>query len=143
MQKHLIFDARLLHPIARAKFDTLTAWLASAYTIGEIATLFKPFEGYRTPQRQALLADKSREDGSMVTGAGMWRSAHQFGLAVDYVALVELDGRTRWSWDDNHDWDGLARIARSLGLEVPISWDRPHVVHPAWYQVKKVLDRIT
>lgn len=114
-------DLNMLLPSAKRSFEQLEAALKIGYGRQETATRFEVFETYRTPQRQAQLA-------SPVTKARAFQSAHQFGLAVDFVPR-ELEA---WSWSDKHDWSYLRRVAQQFGLDVPINWDRAHVEHPFW-----------
>lgn len=108
----------LLHPCAIEQFAALA---------NEPALLkagFKPFETYRSPMRQLQLY----ESVPQVTKAQPWQSAHQFGLAVDFVPFIN----GMWSWADHEPWDVLARHALKHGLRVPIAWDKAHVEHPAF-----------
>ena len=97
---------------------------------------FKPFEGYRTPVRQMhlLTVDKT-------TKAGPWKSAHQYGLAVDFACvLIEGDlSRDRWTWPKDADWQWLKNLARRVGLDVPIEWDLGHVEHPDWRAIRALM----
>lgn len=124
------FNINELHPKCRDVFGLLTARLAEGYEVGGIRTLFRPFEGYRTPQRQAHLLRVEK-----TTKADAWQSAHNYGLAVDYVGWV--DGK--WSWHDDLDWDGLDTMVAQCGLLRPIRWDRPHVEHPIWRSISRQL----
>ena len=56
------------------------------------------------------------------TKAQAWQSAHNFGLAADFVPM-DPDGL--WSWRDDEDWFWLGHRARECGLSQPIKWDRP------------------
>ena len=84
--------------------------LLEGHSGGHTKTLFRPFEGLRTNERQAFLLTQG------TTKAGPWRSAHNYGLAVDYVPWV--DGK--WSWDDGHDWDFLRDVAVNFGGIMPL-----------------------
>lgn len=119
-----------LHPKVREHFRALEITLRDRYAAGLIKTEFRPFEGFRSLERQTYLFNEAR-----TTKAKAWQSAHNYGLAVDFVAWI--DGK--WSWDEAADWAGLARAANDLGLMVPIKWDRPHVEHPIWTAVKNSL----
>lgn len=114
-----------LHPAAYAQFVRLTELLADDFRAGRTKTLFRVFETYRSPeaQEQVYINGTSK--------ARAWQSAHQYGLAVDYVPWDDT-----WSWDETHDWDWLKQRARSLGLDVPIAWDKPHVQHPHFLAVR-------
>jgi hypothetical protein len=116
-------DLNLLAPIARNAFLGLDALLRRE-------TRFRCFETYRDPARQAVLyaAKKSK--------AGPFESAHQFGLAVDFVPW----GPRGWVWpaSDDSEWDDLRTAALGFGLANGISWDRPHVEHLAFAEVRRL-----
>lgn len=116
----------MLHPVMRGSVIELQKKLKEA------KLQFELFEGWRSPIRQeALYASNPR-----VTNARAWRSAHQYGLAADFVWR---DGKF-WSWDDEHPWHELKKIATSLRLDVPITWDRGHIQHPLWKRWKAAAD---
>lgn len=127
------FDYELLHPKARDHFRVLSDRLETAYKTGTTPTLFMPFEGYRDPQQQVALVKRG------VSKARPWQSAHNYGLAVDYVALSDPRSLSSWDWDNGHDWDMLRTISTNMGMCNSISWDRPHVWHPIWDAVKNHL----
>lgn len=117
----------MIHPTAFAQFRLLTAMLEADAREGKI--LFKPFETYRSPERQKMLFAQGRTtQGKRVTDATQWQSSHQYGLAVDYVGWI--DGK--WNWDDvpHEDWGRMRRAAIDCKLTQPIAGDRPHIEHP-------------
>ena len=122
------FEYERLHHKARENFRNLAIHLRQLYEGGNIETLFLPFEGFRSPERQNYLFHVEK-----TTKAKAWQSAHNYGLAVDYVAFEN----GKWSWSQHHDWAGLKTAAINRGLLVPIQWDRPHVEHPVWFQIKQ------
>lgn len=130
MTKREPFNYMRLHPKARQPFEILSIRLEEAHRGGHCRTLFKPFEGYRSPERQLFLLNVEK-----TTKAGPWQSAHNYGLAVDYVPVV--DGK--WTWDGDHDWDFLRDCATNRGLINNIRWDRPHVEHAIWHAVRSQL----
>lgn len=120
-----------LHPRARGDFARLTERLFAAYDAGATKTLFVPLQGYRSPAAQAAaLARKTSK-------AGPFASAHQFGLAVDFVPWRD-GAEGQWTWDLSEDWDFLRAAADGTGLRCNITWDRPHVEHPLWSRVQGV-----
>lgn len=140
-------DLGLLHPKFRAIATAMQHRLALDHKAGKTKTLFKVFETYRSPSRQRDLIAKG------VTKAGPYESAHQYGLAVDFVPVIDAeeaailsDMRNErrwpgWSWDDSHEWDYLTNYAKRLGLTT-ITWDRPHIEHPEWGQVREKMRTI-
>jgi hypothetical protein len=112
----------LLAPVARTAFAGLDAHLRRE-------TRFRLFETYRDPSAQetAFKAGTSK--------ARAFESAHQFGLAADFVPYAF--GRV-WEWPatDDPEWDALRLACRDFGLRNGLSWDRPHVWHPAWDRVR-------
>lgn len=110
----------LVHPICRGKFEKLASHLEDDFEAGRTKSLFKPFETYRSPERQDFLFHHLK-----TTKAMAYQSSHQFGLAVDFVAWHPVT--QHWSWSNNEDWAWLESRAIEVGLGVPIGWDRPHV----------------
>jgi hypothetical protein len=123
----------LLHPKARAQFAGLAQDLVLAHQAGTSKFLFKIYEGFRHPSRQVHLIAKG------ATKAGPWQSAHQFGLAADFVP-VEPGSNWMWTWDvPTAQWDLLHEMAARRGLAAPISWDKPHIQHPLWNKIRGYL----
>lgn len=116
------------HPLAVKAFRSLHAELVGDYTRGDIPFEFRPFETYRTPARQKLMVD------SGTSRARMYQSAHQFGLAVDYVPWTD---ERKWHWDvEVYWWSVLKGKAMKHGLDAPLSWDKAHIEHPLWNRVR-------
>lgn len=114
-------DLLHLHPAFRTKVLALHKQLAAE------GLPFQIFEGFRAPQRQQYLFDQGRtRPGPVVTHARPWSSAHQYGLAADFV-LFEND---RWSWDTagkrQRWWQRLHALGREQGLE-PLTFEMPHL----------------
>lgn len=125
-----------LNPKAVEAFEALRDALARGYETGETETLFKPFEGFRGPVRQLDLFAKG------TTKARPWKSAHNYGLAVDFVPFVPLSANRaigEWSWRADHDYKFLAATAKHCGLLVPIDWDPCHVEHPIWLKLRVIV----
>jgi hypothetical protein len=113
-----------LHPKARKQFDLLAM---------DVMPGFRIFEGFRDPGRQQALMMDPRG----VTKAGAWRSAHQYGLACDFVPWI--GGRWAWPLAEASIWDELKAAAELHGLEAPLKWDRAHIQHPLWNELKPLL----
>lgn len=138
----MISQLYTLNPKAQPAFTELANALVSAHKSRETQTLFHPFECFRDPARQSELIARG------TSKARPWQSAHNYGLAVDFVARLDQHGRdplpgavltagAKWSWLDSHDWTFLKKKAESLGLSVPIKWDRCHVEHPLWAKIRQ------
>ena len=117
-------DLDHLHPILRGK----VRGLVDRFSVEGIP--FRPFEGFRSPQRQQYLYEQGRtRPGNRVTNARPWTSYHQYGLATDFV-LYENGG---WSWDTSGErggwWRRMHELGREEGLE-PLSWELPHLQLP-------------
>lgn len=120
-----------VHPIARKQFGDLTQYLKRSYENGDTHSLFKPQKGFRTPAEQQILLNKR----PAVTHAGPWQSAHNYGLAVDFVAEV----RGAWSWSEDHDWAFLKKAAETFSLQAPLDWDKCHIQHPVFKALSMIL----
>lgn len=87
---------------------------------------------YRSPAEQdALYAIGRTKPGRKVTNAKAGESAHNFGLALDFVPLE--NGKP--VWDEGHDaWRKAGNLAPTYGLEWAGTWTRfreyPHVQVP-------------
>ena len=125
-----VSSTAFLHPGVRGVFEELAEDLQAKFKAGQTRSLFYVFETYRTPQRQeALFHNVPR-----VTQARAWQSAHNFGLAVDFVPKEIVNGVSTWSWAETHDWPFLKTRALHFGLRVPLTWDRGHVEAKQWAQ---------
>jgi len=141
----IIRDTRLLHPKFRWACEGLAKDLIAGYQSGRTKTRFEIFETFRHPDRQNSLLAKG------ATKARAWQSAHQFGLAADFVPVISEAEATElsdlkgervwpgWNWDSKHDWDYLRNRANSFKLANNLDWDRPHVQSPLWPQVAHLL----
>lgn len=137
--KRQVFNIGAMHPRARGGFEKLIAAAATQPFRLPIAAycIFRPFEGFRDPMRQLYLVSETKS-----TKAGPWQSAHQYGVAVDFAVWCEKDNRSSvgfWAWPDEAPWERLAEMARMFSLDVPIAWDRGHVVHPLWNDFKQLI----
>lgn len=119
-------DFLLLHPSCKERFSDLRFRLKEGFRRGNTFTDFREFETYRHPFRQ------NEAFANKVSRARAYESAHQFGLAVDFVPW----DNGRWSWLPTHDWDFLRRTAIDAGLVSSLSWDRAHVEADNWQHVK-------
>lgn len=122
-----------LHPKFIGIFENLKQRLISGYETGVTKTRFEVFETYRSFERQDYLFSVR------TTKARGGQSAHNFGLAVDFVPRVDdptKDGFVlHWSWSLHHDWAFLQKVAAECGLENQsknLRWDKPHVQVPHW-----------
>jgi peptidoglycan L-alanyl-D-glutamate endopeptidase CwlK len=86
-------------------------------------------EGWRSPQRQAMLAAK----GSNVTMAGAWQSYHQYGLAAD--CAFYRDGKLVISEKDDWAMRGYqlyGQVAAQVGLTWGGHWQMMDLGHVEW-----------
>lgn len=123
---------RDLHPICQQAFRKLADHLKRAYQEGRTTTYFAPFEGLRTPIKQEELFRQRPP----VTHVGAWHSAHNYGMAVDFVAV---NSAGQWSWSEKHDWNFLRASAIQFGLRNHLDWDRAHVEAIAWSRVAALI----
>lgn len=125
-------DMKYLNPDARPAFEQLQLELLKGYKEKKTHSLFMPFETYRSPMRQLELFEQ--KNGA--TQATAWKSAHQYGLAVDFVPITERS----WSWSDDEDWKFLHEMVETHSdLFHPLKWDKAHVVHAKWYEINNKL----
>lgn len=125
----------LIHPIAQKAFITLQHALDVERQMGRLPQIAM-FETYRSPERQNELFRRKK------TKARAFESAHQFGLAVDFVPLT--DGGD-WKWEG---WDPIVpsrlhELCTGLNLHAPIVWDPFHIEHVAFTVLKRHLRPLT
>lgn len=127
-----IRDMKLLHDSCRADFMLLAHDLDVAFREGSVKRFMRPFETWRHPSRQLYLLEEMR-----TTRARPFESAHQFGLAVDFVPW----DNGRWHWPPVEDpcWAYLRARAHARGFENDIEWDRAHVESKRWTNVLEAL----
>lgn len=86
-------------------------------------------EGYRSPERQAMLAAK----GSHVTMAGAWQSYHQYGLAADCAfyrdGKLVISERDPWAM---RGYELYGEVAEQLGLTWGGRWRMMDFGHVEW-----------
>ena len=84
-------------------------------------------------EQDALYAIGRTKPGKKVTNAKAGQSAHNYGLALDFVPLV--DGKPMWS-DKHPAWKQAGELCPQFGLEWAGTWTRfrefPHVQVPNW-----------
>lgn len=124
---------RDLHPVARPLFERLADNLEKAWSDEKTHSLFRPFQGLRTPIQQLELLNRRPP----VTHVGPWNSAHQYGLAVDFVPWKG----DAWSWSEDHDYQFLRLAAEAVGLRRPMEWDKCHIEHPCWDELHATLKK--
>lgn len=125
------FSYDKLHPKVRKDFQLLALKLEDGFKAGLIPVWFKPFEGYRSPERQLYLLNVTK-----TTKAGPWQSAHNYGCAVDFVPWDPTKGGWYWPDADHAAWSMLRAQANNRGLWNELAWDRPHVEHAIWRAVR-------
>lgn len=109
-------------------------------------------QGLRTKQEQDdLYAQGRTKPGRIVTRAKFGQSFHSYGLAIDFVLLI--DGK-EVSWDINKDWDGdkiadwmeVINIFKKHGYVWGGDWkfkDYPHLektFNHTWQEMKAIYD---
>lgn len=93
------------------------------------------FETWRSGTRQLKLLAAGTTKTSL--------SAHNMGLAVDFVPVCRSTGHWFWERSDagvEARWDLLdSAVATMPILSKPIAWDRPHVEHRNWNAIRKLV----
>jgi len=128
------------HPAIRAELiliyeDILKAGLKCRFT-----SVFRDYN------EQSQLFDKYQKGGPMAARPGL--SFHNYGLAVDFVLL--LDNGRAVSWDLNADfnkdaaadWFQIINIFKKYGWEAGADWkkkDYPHVQKTFNYKIRELL----
>lgn len=84
-------------------------------------------------EQAALYAQGRTAPGRIVTYARPGSSAHNFGLALDFVPLI--NGKAEWRAPSPR-WDQAIKIAEAFGMESASKWQKfrewPHLQEPNW-----------
>lgn len=117
-----------LSPLLRPLVDTFLESAAAAY-IDVLVTC-----ALRTQAEQAALYAQGRTaPGPIVTDAQAGQSAHNYGLAIDIVPIV--NGKPDWQGSDPV-WYQLGHLGEQAGLEWAGRWihfkELPHFQMPSW-----------
>jgi peptidoglycan L-alanyl-D-glutamate endopeptidase CwlK len=85
-------------------------------------------------EQTALYAQGRTKPGDIVTWAKAGESSHQYGLALDFVPMV--NGKIEWSAKHPH-WQQLGELAESVGFEWAGRWPKnkrefPHIQQRDW-----------
>lgn len=129
-------DLASLHPLSQEAFRLLAERLYADYESGICKEWLREFETWRSPIRQLELLREGK------TKAAPWQSAHQYGMAVDFVPFRygEVGRAGTWTWDvEAGVWDHLRKRAHELGLACELDWDRCHVEHPEFREWLRLL----
>jgi peptidoglycan L-alanyl-D-glutamate endopeptidase CwlK len=90
-------------------------------------------EGWRSPERQAMLAAK----GSNVTMAGAWQSYHQYGLAADCAFYKQgklvISEKDPWAM---RGYEIYGQVAEQMGLTWGGRWQMMDLGHIEWRKPK-------
>lgn len=125
-----------LDPVVRRKAEQWLIQVEAAYPGKEVEALIT--NTLRTLKEQAALYAQGRTaPGKIVTWAQPGSSAHNYGLAFDFVPLVR--GKPLWNpktTEEKRIWARMGEIGESLGLEWGGRWakspDMPHLQQPNW-----------
>jgi peptidoglycan L-alanyl-D-glutamate endopeptidase CwlK len=84
-------------------------------------------------EQTALYAQGRTKPGQIVTNAKAGQSAHNYGLALDFVPMI--NGKIEWNAKHPH-WQLIGEIAESVGFEWAGRWTKfrefPHIQLPSW-----------
>lgn len=84
------------------------------------------------PEQDALYAQGRTAPGPIVTKARAGQSAHQFGLAIDFVIMA--NGKPDWS-GDSPAWDKAIELAEARGMQSLRPMESAHLQDPNWKQL--------
>jgi peptidoglycan L-alanyl-D-glutamate endopeptidase CwlK len=128
----------LLHPELRTEAQRIYREICQALT-GKARCRFA-YTLRTWAEQDALYAQGRTASGNIVTNARAGDSAHNYGLAIDIVELVDTDGdgkfekavwdeKTDFDGDGNSDWMEVVSIFKKYGWEWGGDWhfkDPPH-----------------
>lgn len=106
-------DIKDLHPSVAAK---VVAFVASCKSVGIDILITSTLRDMES--QAALYAQGRTAPGKIVTNAKAGQSFHNYGLAFDFVPIV--NGKA--AWNDNKLFTRCGEIAESVGLEWAGRW---------------------
>lgn len=115
---------KLLHPAVREEAGRIYADICAAMPAGVVCRFTHTLR--TNAEQDALYAIGRTKPGKIVTNAKGGSSYHNYGLAIDFVLLV--NGQVSWAVDKN--WMAVIAIFESYGWESGHRWkfkDSPHV----------------
>lgn len=115
---------KLLHPAVRQEAGRIYADICAAMPAGVVCRFTHTLR--TNAEQDALYALGRTKPGKIVTNAKGGSSYHNYGLAIDFVLLV--NGQVSWAVDKN--WAAVIAIFESYGWESGHRWkfkDSPHV----------------
>lgn len=134
----------LLHPAIRE--EVLQLMNAAEKLLPENCAI-RIVQGLRTIAEQDALYAKGRTlPGKKVTNAKGGSSYHNYGLAIDFCLLYDLDGNGSYeklSWNVNNEWKTVALLFEDAGYEWGHRWsklvDSPHLQKSFGYNWRGLL----
>lgn len=115
---------KLLHPAVRQEAGRIYADICSAMPAGVVCRFTHTLR--TNAEQDALYAQGRTKPGPVVTYAKAGESYHNYGLAIDFVLIV--NGKVSWTVDKN--WMAVIAIFESYGWKSGHYWekkDSPHV----------------
>jgi len=115
---------KLLHPAVREEAGKIYSDICAAMPAGVVCRFTHTLR--TNAEQDALYALGRTKPGKIVTNAKGGQSYHNYGLAIDFVLLV--NGQVSWAVDKN--WAAVIAIFESYGWESGHRWkfkDSPHV----------------
>jgi peptidoglycan L-alanyl-D-glutamate endopeptidase CwlK len=115
---------KLLHPALREEAGRIYADICRAMPANVVCRFTHTLR--TNAEQDALYAIGRTAPGKVVTNAKGGQSFHNYGLAVDFVLII--NGQVSWAVDKN--WLAVIAIFESYGWESGYYWkfkDAPHV----------------
>lgn len=115
---------KLLHPAVREEANRIYADICAAMPAGVVCRFTHTLR--TNAEQDALYAIGRTKPGKIVTNAKGGQSYHNYGMAIDFVLIV--NGQVSWALDKN--WAAVIAIFESYGWESGHRWkfkDSPHV----------------
>jgi peptidoglycan L-alanyl-D-glutamate endopeptidase CwlK len=124
MDKITLDRIKLLHPSLREEANKIYADICAAMPAGVVCRFTHTLRTFA--EQDALYQLGRSKPGKVVTNAKGGQSFHNYGLAIDFVLLV--NGSVSWTVDKN--WLAVISIFESYGWESGHHWkfkDSPHL----------------
>lgn len=135
----------LLHPKVREEVAAIYDEICAALTGRAMCRFTHTLRTFA--EQDAIYAQGRTKPGAIVSNAKAGLSAHNYGLAIDIVLIVDgkdakWDAKTDFDGDGKSDWMEIVTIFKQHGWEWGGDWkfvDMPHFQRLFGYSVRQLL----
>lgn len=136
---------KLLHPKLREEGEAIYDEICVALSGRAMCRFTHTLRTFA--EQDVIYAQGRTKPGKIVSNARAGLSAHNYGLAIDIVLIIDgkeakWDTKTDFDGDGNADWMEIVNIFKQYGWDCGIDWqfkDAPHFQKLFGYSVRQLL----